>query len=107
LGKRPHTEIDKLRIEELKLDRVEERLAEIEDELREVAAKSGQRTAKKLLKKIDSIFSGAGFDPQDVKVIFNPISKIQFSDLVMALKEITLLQFSWFQPLTILLACKL
>src|SRR5882672_9649504 len=73
-GKRPHSEIDKLRVEEQKLDRIEEKLNEIEGELREIAAKAGQRTAKKLLKKIDPIFSSAGYDPQDVKVIFSPVS---------------------------------
>jgi predicted Holliday junction resolvase-like endonuclease len=31
-----------------------------------------------LLKKIDAVFSGARYDPQDVKVLFSPITYVVF-----------------------------
>ena len=40
-GKQPRSILDDLRLEESKLDRAEERLNEIEEELREAAAKAG------------------------------------------------------------------
>jgi predicted Holliday junction resolvase-like endonuclease len=42
---------------------------------------AGLRTAKKLLKKIDPVFSGAGYDPQDVKVIFDPVTYVVFNGM--------------------------
>ena len=91
-GKQPQSVLDKLRVAERRLERVEEALAEVEITLREAAAKSGLRTAKKLLKKIDPVFSGAGYDPQDVKVIFNPVTYVVFKGMARnKLSEIALL----------------
>ena len=80
-GKQPKSIVDKLRAIERLLDKQEETLQLVEDVLRERAAKAGLRTAKTLLRKIDPVFSGAGYDPQDVKVIFNPITYIVFHGL--------------------------
>lgn len=80
-GKRPASDVDRLRAAEQRLDRADERLDEIEDDLRRAAASAGLRTAKKLLKKIDPTFSGAGYDPQDVKVIFNPVTYVVFNGM--------------------------
>ena len=80
-GKRPKSELDGLRSAEWRLIRQEQALDEAEEELREVARKAGQRAAKKLLRKIDPVFSGAGYDPQDVKVIFSPVNYIVFDGL--------------------------
>ena len=92
VGKQPKSIVDRLRAASQKLDREEAALNLIEDELRERAAKSGLRTAKKLLRKIDPVFSGAGYDPQDVKVIFNPVTYIVFQGLATrALRKVTLL----------------
>lgn len=80
-GKKPHSVLDDLENEELRVERAEERLDEREAELREKAKISGLRSAKALLKKIDPIFSGKGIDPQDVKVIFDPIEYVVFDGL--------------------------
>lgn len=80
-GMRPRSVLDALRAAERKLDRVEEELNAAESALREQAAKTGLRTAKRLLKKIDPLFSGAGYDPQDVRVIFNPVTYVVFDGL--------------------------
>jgi predicted Holliday junction resolvase-like endonuclease len=80
-GKQPHSIVDRLRAAERRLDREEEKLAEIETVLREKAATAGLRTAKRLLKKIDPIFSGAGYDPHDVKVIFDPVTYVVFNGM--------------------------
>jgi predicted Holliday junction resolvase-like endonuclease len=80
-GKQPHSVVDRLRAAEDRLAREEERLSEIEDALREKAAMAGLKTAKKLLKKIDPVFSGAGYDPHDVKVIFDPVTYVVFNGM--------------------------
>jgi predicted Holliday junction resolvase-like endonuclease len=60
--------------------------------VREKSKAAGRLTAKALLKKIDPVFSGSGFDPQDVKVMFHPVSYIVFDGLAEDnLREITLL----------------
>ena len=33
------------------------------------------------MRKIDPVFSGAGYDPQDVKVIFNPVTYVIFDGM--------------------------
>jgi predicted Holliday junction resolvase-like endonuclease len=80
-GKESHSVVDRLRNAERRLERQEEKLNEIEDFLREKAAMAGLRTAKKLLKKIDPVFSGAGYDPHDVKVIFDPVTYVVFNGM--------------------------
>ena|ERR1051326_3163845 len=80
-GQRPQSALDRLRAEERQLERAEERLDEIESDLRETAAKAGLLATKRRLRKIDPVFSGAGYDPQDVKVIFNPVSYVVFDGM--------------------------
>ena len=41
----------------------------------------GLRAAKRALKTIDPVFSGSGYDPQDVKVLFDPITYVVFDGL--------------------------
>lgn len=84
--------IDSLRAAELRLEKEEERLQDLEIGLREAAATSGLKTAKKLLKKIDPVFSGGGLDPQDVKVMFDPVTYVVFNGLSRGkVKEVALL----------------
>jgi predicted Holliday junction resolvase-like endonuclease len=33
------------------------------------------------LRKIDPIFGGSGYDPQDVKVVFNPVAYVVFDGM--------------------------
>ena len=91
-GSRPKCVVDRLRAESRKLDALEEKLDLMETALREQAALEGLRAAKKSLKRIDPLFSGSGYDPQDVKVIFNPVSFIIFQGLAEKnLRNVTLL----------------
>jgi predicted Holliday junction resolvase-like endonuclease len=80
-GKQPHPIVDALRAEERRLARAEERLDEIEEALRELAAKAGLRAAKEVLKKIDPVFSGSGYNPHDVKVVFDPVGCVVFDGI--------------------------
>jgi predicted Holliday junction resolvase-like endonuclease len=81
VGKRPQSIVDTLRTAERKLDKEDEKLSLIEDALRDAAAKAGKKATKKRLKRIDTIFSGAGYDPQDVKVIFDPVMYVLFDGM--------------------------
>jgi predicted Holliday junction resolvase-like endonuclease len=91
-GQQPRSIVDSIRAEEQRLERAEEQLDEIESSLREKAAEAGLRAAKKVLKKIDPLFSGAGYNPHDVKVIFDPVTYVVFHGMgVGRLREIVLL----------------
>ncbi len=91
-GQKPQSALDRLRAEERRLERAEEKLDEIESNLRETAAKAGLQATKRLLRKIDPVFSGSGYDPQDVKVIFNPITYVVFDGMAEGkLKKVQLL----------------
>jgi predicted Holliday junction resolvase-like endonuclease len=80
-GEKPHSSLDKLRAEERRLEEAEQRLDDLEGKLRERAARAGLRATKRLLRKIDPIFSGSGYDPQDVKVMFNPVTYVVFNGM--------------------------
>lgn len=58
-------------------DRFDERLRQ----QREALVMEGRRKAKKRLRKIDPVFSARGIDPQDVKVIFEPVEYVIFHGL--------------------------
>lgn len=45
------------------------------------AKEAGRKEAKQRLKKIDPIFSGRDIDPQDVRVLFNPVEYVVFSQM--------------------------
>ncbi len=91
-GQNPQSALDRLRAEERRLDESEAKLDEIESDLREIAARAGLQATKRLLRKIDPVFSGAGYDPQDVKVIFNPVTYLIFDGMSQRkLKNIQLL----------------
>lgn len=90
--KQERTIIDRIRAEESKLENLEQQLARAESALREKAARLGLSAAKKALKSIDPVFSGSGYDPQDVKVLFDPITYIVFDGLAeRSVKRIVLL----------------
>lgn len=80
-GKKVRSIVDDLNDEARRVDRAEEKLAEQESSLREASRTRGLRKAKSLLKKIDPVFSGHGIDPQDVKVIFEPVNYVIFDGL--------------------------
>jgi predicted Holliday junction resolvase-like endonuclease len=80
-GHKPASTLDRLRAEEHRLDEAEAKLDEIESDLRETVAMAGLQATKRLLRKIDPVFSGSGYDPQDVKVIFNPVTYVVFDGM--------------------------
>jgi predicted Holliday junction resolvase-like endonuclease len=71
-----------------KLSDMDERLTSAEERFkdklraqREKLIDAGRRLAKKKLRKIDPTFSAKDIDPQDVKVIFNPVEYLIFHGL--------------------------
>jgi predicted Holliday junction resolvase-like endonuclease len=87
--KRPKTcEYLELVTLENRLDAEDERLTSAEERFnsrlenqREQLTEQGRRLAKRKLKKIDPTFSAKDIDPQDVKVIFDPVEYIIFHGL--------------------------
>lgn len=75
------TDLDRLDAEDAKLEAIEERLDLLEDKFRDAARAAGAMAAKKRLRRIDPVFSGTGLDPQDVKVVFDPIEYVTFRGL--------------------------
>ena len=76
----------------MSLDKLEEKHSQILDEVIKKSREAGNKSAKRMLKKIDPVFSGRGIDPQDVKVIFDPIEYVVFDGMhKKAIKKIELL----------------
>lgn len=59
----------------------EAEFAETLDAQRQQLTEQGRKQAKRNLKEIDPVFSGSGVDPQDVKVIFDPVEYVVFHGL--------------------------
>ena len=49
--------------------------------MRAQLTEQGRKQAKQRLKEIDPVFSGTGVDPQDVKVVFDPVEYVVFHGL--------------------------
>jgi predicted Holliday junction resolvase-like endonuclease len=79
--RRPRSVFDEIGEEEERIDRAVERLGTQEVMLRAKAKEAGMKQAKKRLCEMDSVFSGARLDPQDVKVIFDPVEYIVFDGM--------------------------
>jgi predicted Holliday junction resolvase-like endonuclease len=77
----PRSVFDDIDAEEARIDRAVERLEEQEMLFRARAKEAGLMQAKRRLRKIDAVFSGARLDPQDVKVIFDPVEYIVFDGM--------------------------
>lgn len=71
----------KLSNEDGRLNSAEERFEEKLEGRRQALTEQGQKQAKRKLKKIDPTFSARDIDPQDVKVIFDPVEYIIFHGL--------------------------
>lgn len=85
------TALDLLDDEDERLAKAEDRLDAREQELRAVASAAGAKAAKKRLRRIDPVFSGSGLDPQDVKLIFDPVEYVVFrGDAARDIREILL-----------------
>lgn len=80
-GKRPSTEFDRLGARAQALDRAEERFDAREAQLREIAQARGRQQARRVLRRIDPVFTGHDFEVQDVKVLFDPVQFVVFRGL--------------------------
>jgi predicted Holliday junction resolvase-like endonuclease len=80
-GAPPRTAFDKVDAEQQKLNEAIERFDEKEEAIREKARQLGQAQARKRLKKIATTFTTRRIDPQDVKVLFDPVDYIVFRGL--------------------------
>lgn len=78
--------MDNLDAQELKLDKYEEKTAEMESELREEARERGRKKAAKLVRKADPLFRPRRLDPDDAKVIFNPVDYLVFKGMKSAVE---------------------
>lgn len=67
--------------DEKRLASAEERFEERLEGQRQKLTELGRRRAKKKLKKIDPTFSAKNIDPQNVKVIFDPVEYLIFHGL--------------------------
>lgn len=63
------------------LDRVEQRLDEREDHMRETARKKGRKQASQMIKRIDTVFGPRKLNPDDAKVLFHPVDYIVFDGM--------------------------
>lgn len=66
---------------EIRLEALEERHELELAKANEIAREKGRRKAKSILKRMDPVFSGNDIDPQDVKVIFDPVEYVVFDRL--------------------------
>jgi predicted Holliday junction resolvase-like endonuclease len=77
----PKTEFDRLREARERFERQEEKFHEEIASLREKATRKGWLQARNRLRRIAPAFVGRGIDPQDVKVIFDPVEYVVFRGL--------------------------
>jgi predicted Holliday junction resolvase-like endonuclease len=63
------------------LDREEQRLNEREDKWREAARRKGREQARKLVQRIDPVFTPRKLNPDDAKVLFHPVDYIVFNGM--------------------------
>jgi predicted Holliday junction resolvase-like endonuclease len=84
--------MDKITLEENRLDGLEEKLEEKKKDLQEKAREAGRKLAQRAVKKIDPVFTPHKLNPDDAKVIFHPIDYVVFDGLKKeSIKKIILL----------------
>src|SRR2546422_6483974 len=64
-----------------RLDRVDGRIDEIEETLREKARAAGRRLAQRVIRRIDPVFAPRGLNADDAKVLFHPVDYVVFSGM--------------------------
>jgi len=72
---------NKVSVEDQHLNAAEERFEAALEQQKEVLWKRAQKRAKRRLKKIDPVFSARNIDPQDAKLIFDPVEYVIFHGL--------------------------
>src|SRR4030042_4111717 len=73
--------MDKITLEEDRLDDAEEKLEEKKKDLQKKAQEKGRKSAQLAVKKIDPIFSARKLNPDDVKGIFHPIDYTEHNEM--------------------------
>ncbi len=82
LRKKPELDwLDKIDKEQDRLDNVEQRINDKEEDLREEARARGRSLAQIAVKKIDPVFTPRNLNPDDAKVIFHPVDYVVFNGL--------------------------
>ena len=77
----PKTQFDVLKDSQARLERSVERFGEQEDQIREDARSRGMKLAQRRLRRIAPAFLSRQINPNDVKVIFDPVEYIAFRGL--------------------------
>jgi predicted Holliday junction resolvase-like endonuclease len=77
----PQTPFDRIADQQTRLQRQIERFDEKEEEIREKAKATGQRKARRHLKKLSPYFFGATVDLKEVKLLFDPVEYVVFKGL--------------------------
>ena len=80
-GKPMHDWKDEIEHEFERVSRLEERLDEKEEQLREAARKKGRAQASRLVKSIDPVFTPRKLNPNDAKVLFHPVDYVVFNGM--------------------------
>jgi len=85
--------MDVLETEDDRLARIEERIDEREEVLREKARVKGRQLAQRVIRKIDPVFTPRRLNPDDAKVLFHPVDYVVFSGMKSAgpMKQIVFL----------------
>lgn len=73
--------LDEMHDAERKLEAAEDRLAERERELRQVAREKGRAHARRQVRKVDPLFAPRGLCAEDAKPLFNPVDYLVFDGL--------------------------
>jgi predicted Holliday junction resolvase-like endonuclease len=83
--------LQKIEISQTKIDNISDKLDEREEEVAEQARIKGRRDASAAIKKFDKCFNPRKLNPDDSKVIFNPIDYIIFNGMKSGLMKNVLL----------------
>jgi predicted Holliday junction resolvase-like endonuclease len=83
--------MDEIERESERLDRLEGRLDECEEGLREVARKKGRSLAMQAVRALDPVFSPRKLNPDDAKVLFHPVDYVVFKGMKSGLMKTIIL----------------
>jgi predicted Holliday junction resolvase-like endonuclease len=73
--------MDDLERQQELLSRKEEKLDDLEEELREAARVKGRKRALQVIKRVDPVFTPRKLNPDDAKVLFHPIDYLVFNGM--------------------------
>lgn len=80
-GAPPQTPFDRAAADQERIRAAVARFDDREERIREAARAKGQAAARRRLRKIASVFTARRVDPQDVKVLFDPVDYVAFRGL--------------------------